>query len=226
MRMGWNCGGTTVATAFRRAYFCPLQWKRMQRSLIVAVMGLAVLTACTKKSSPSESTKSGDAVQQQLQQSAGNGATDCGRLQSQAPDQLKKASDCALQAAQGKKPFYVAYDMPGMTVGVAGNSEGKFFYVSAQGGENGAAPDVKSGPCEADLRIAQSGRVTCFAPGSMGPAGGVNPHSGGGMSTGTQNPHEGGMMMPPGTPNPHEGGGTGMGASHGNKAAKPPTQQR
>lgn len=197
----------------------------MQRSLILAILTLAVLTGCNKSSAPSGSAKSGDPVQQALQQDAGTGAADCGRLQSQAPDQLKKASDCVMQAAQGKKPFYVAYDMPGMTVGVAGNAEGKLFYLSAQQAtQEGSAPDVKTGPCEAELRVAQSGRVTCFAPGSMGPTGGGNPHAGGGIPPGMANPHTGEMAMPAaGTPNPHQGAGA-MGASHGDYAKNPPKQ--
>lgn len=194
----------------------------MHRSLVVVLVVLAVLSGCKKSSSASGSAKSGDAVQQQLQQDAGGGASDCGRLSSQAPDQLKKASDCAMQAAQSKKPFYVAYDMPGMTVGVAGNSEGKLFYVSSQQpGPTGATPEIKNGPCEAELRIAGSGRVTCFAPGSMGPMGG-SPHAGA-MPPGMESPHAGGMTMPPpGTPNPHQGGA--MGSSHGSTAPNPPKQ--
>jgi hypothetical protein len=90
-------------------------------------------------------------------------------------------------AAQDKHPFYVAYDMPGMTVGVAGDAEGKLFTVQAQGSAN-----VSSGACPSQLRLAPSGRVTCFAPGDMGSMGGgvhmnaptgmMNPHAGGGTS--------------------------------------------
>ena len=55
---------------------------------------------------------------------SGASATDCGRLNVQAtPEQSKAVADCAMQASQSKHPFYVAYDMPGMTVGVAGNAE-------------------------------------------------------------------------------------------------------
>jgi hypothetical protein len=191
----------------------------MQKSFFILPFALVLLVGCNKASSPAASVRpSGDAVQQALQQDAGSGATDCGRLSSQAPDQLKKASDCAMQAAQAKQPFYVAYDMPGLTVAVAGNSEGKLYFVSSNQGEGGQ-PEVKNGPCEAALRVAQSGRVTCVSAASFGM--GMNPH--GEMPAGMANPHTGGMTMPPpGTPNPHEGG-SGMETSHGT-ASKPPKQ--
>ena len=132
--------------------------------------------------------KKSDGVQQKLAEFAGSAATDCGRLNSQADDQLKAASTCAMGAAQAKHPFYVAYDLPGMTVGVAGDGEGKLFTVQAQGSGN-----LSSGSCPATLRVAPSGRVTCFAPGDMG-------SMGGGVHNGMNAP--GGMM------NPHAGGGT------------------
>jgi hypothetical protein len=61
---------------------------------------------------------------------------------------------------------------------------------------------TQSEPCPSQLRVAQSGRVTCFAPGTMGPG----THGGMPMApTGAENPH-GGMGLPPsGTPNPHAG---------------------
>jgi len=92
-----------------------------------------------------------------------------------------------MQASQGKHRFYVAYDMPGMAVGVAGNAEGKLFTVQSQG--TGLSAVLTSGACPSQLRVAASGRVTCFAPGDMGsmgsghtavtmPAPGMsNPHS-------------------------------------------------
>jgi len=100
-----------------------------------------------------------------------------------APEaQSKAASDCAMQASQSKHPFYVAYDMPGMTVGVAGNADGKLFTVQAQG--EGPSATVTAGDCPSQLRVASSGRVTCFAPGDMG---GLSGHT----------------AIPPGMPNPH-----------------------
>lgn len=194
----------------------------MQKTLVIVAIAIAGLVGCSKKASTGSGNTSGDTVQQTLQQQAGSGATDCGRLTSQVPEEMKKASDCVMQAAQGKHPFYVAYDMPGMTVGVSGNSEGKLYYLTAQkpeGGQNGTAAEVKSGPCEAALRVAQSGRVTCFAPGSMGTMGGAmggNPHGAGAMPPGMANPHTGGMgMSPTGTPNPHKRDAGGMTNSHG-----------
>ena len=124
-----------------------------------------------------------DAIQQKLEELAGSGATDCGRLSSQAEDQMRAASTCATQAAQSKHAFYVAYDMPGMTVGVAGNSAGKLFTAQAEG-----STGLASGACPSQLRIAPSGRITCFAPGDMGSMGGQH----GGMSkppAGMGNPH-------------------------------------
>jgi hypothetical protein len=156
--------------------------------LVIFVCGFA---ACNKSSAPPSSfgstpPKSADAVQLKLQEFAGGAsATDCGRLDVRASqEQSKAASDCALQASQSKHPFYVAYDMPGMTVGVAGNSDGKLYTVQAQGAP---AASVSAGECPSQLRVASSGRVTCFAPGDMG-----------GMSAG----HPAGAI-PPGMSNPH-----------------------
>lgn len=121
-----------------------------------------------------------DAVQQKLQEYAGASATDCGRLDQRASaDQSKALSDCAMQASQAKKPFYVSYDMPGMSIGVAGNSDGKLYTVQSQ---NGA---VTGSDCPSQVRVASSGRVTCFAPGDMGSMG------------------AGHTAIPPGMPNPH-----------------------
>jgi len=166
---------------------------------------VAALLACNKardSAGPSNAAVSSpnppDAVQQKLQSYAGNSATDCGRLNVQAPaEQAKAASDCAMQASQAKKPFYVAYDMPGMAVGVAGNSDGKLFTVQSQG--SGDAANVTAGDCPSQLRVASSGRVTCFAPGDMGSMSGS--HAGGGIAPGMPNPHASGME------NPHAAGG-------------------
>ena len=134
----------------------------------------------------SSPAKPKDAVEQKLEQYAGNAATDCGRLNVQASaDQARAASDCAMQASQSKKPFYVAYDMPGMAVGVAGNADGKLFTVQSQG--SGEAASVTSGDCPSQLRVAASGRVTCFAPGDMGSMSGS--HAAGAVAPGMPNPH-------------------------------------
>jgi len=67
--------------------------------------------------------------------------------------------------------------MPGMSTGVAGSSEGKLFAVELQGSGTGA--QLQSGACPAELRVAKSGRLTCFIPGTMGlnPSA-SDPHSG------------------------------------------------
>jgi len=128
---------------------------------------------------------------------AGNGASNCGRLSSQATADLDAASKCATQAAQQKHAFYVAYDMPGMTVGVVGNSEGKLFSVQSQSGGAG----ITSEPCPAELRTAPSGRMTCYAPGTFPMGSGAGSHSNLTMPPGTPNPHQGGSQ-----PNPHQSG--------------------
>ena len=151
------------------------------------VLACSSLTACNKPSNAPSSTvppaKPPDAVQEKLQEFAGSSATNCGRLDVKATaDQSKAASDCAMQASQNKRPFLVAYDMPGMVVGVAGNSDGKLYSVQAQGGPS---PTVTAGDCPSQLRVAGSGRVTCFAPGDMGMMG------------------AGHTAIPQGMPNPH-----------------------
>lgn len=179
----------------------------MQKIFFFLFLAISV-SGCSKASSPAESAPAStsaapaatssvaktDAVQQKLAEFAGAPATDCGRLNSQTDDQLKAASKCAVDAAQAKHPFYVAYDMPGMTVGVAGNADGKLFTVQAQG-----SGDVSSGTCPSQLRVAPSGRVTCFAPGDMGS-----------MGAGVHN----GMNAPSGMMNPHGGGGTSAPPKH------------
>ncbi len=167
----------------------------------LAVLTLTVgclLTACnnTSPSAPSSSAapaKPPSPVQQKLQEFAGSSATDCGRLDVKATaDQSKAASECAMQASQSKRPFYVAYDMPGMGVGVAGNSAGKLYTVQAQG--EGPTAAVTAGDCPSQLRVASSGRITCFAPGDMGSMSGS--HSAGTVPSGMSNPH-GASPKPP-----------------------------
>lgn len=169
----------------------------MKIPLILLVLSVAAMSACDKSAAPSASSASStpsvskphDGVQQKLAEYAGSSASDCGRLDVRANEaQSKSASDCAMQASQGKKPFYVAYDMPGMSVGVAGNAEGKLFTVQSQGGS------VTGGECPSQLRVATSGRVTCFAPGDMSSMSGS--HAAGTMSPGAANPHAGGAAPP------------------------------
>lgn len=171
----------------------------MKIPLVVLVLSLAALSACNKSTAPSASStpasstpsvsKPHDGVQQKLAEYAGSSASDCGRLEVRANEaQSKSASDCAMQASQSKKPFYVAYDMPGMSVGVAGNADGKLFTVQSQGGS------VTGGECPSQLRVATSGRVTCFAPGDMGSMSGS--HAAGTVPPGGANPHGGGAPPP------------------------------
>src|SRR5246127_3096539 len=168
-----------------------LQCSVMNKILLLGVMAAVCLTGCNKSpsgSSVSASAKPDDAVQLKLKALAGSGATDCGRLDVRAADpQLTGARGCAQKAAEGKHPFYVAYDMPGMSTGVAGNGEGKLFAVELQGSGTGA--QLSSGPCPAEMRVAKSGRVTCFIPGTMG----LNPSS--------ADPHSGIAMNPAGGQN-------------------------
>lgn len=162
----------------------------MKSPLVLILAICCLLMACNKSATPVTSSnispsKPLDAFQQKLQDFAGSSATNCGRLDVKVnADQSKAASDCAMQASQSKHPFYVAYDMPGMAVGVAGDSGGKLYTVQSQG--EGPSAAVTGGDCPAQLRVAASGRVTCFAPGDMGSMGG------------------GHTAIPPGMPNPHE----------------------
>jgi len=161
----------------------------MRNPLALTLIVCCSFIACNKPSSPyaapnTSNSKPPDAVQQKLQDFAGTSATDCGRLDVKATaDQSKAAGECAMQASQSKRPFYVAYDMPGMAVGVAGNSAGKLYTVQSQG--EGPSASVTAGDCPSQLRIAGSGCATCYAPGDMGMMGG---HT----------------AIPPGMPNPHE----------------------
>lgn len=167
----------------------------MRKKLLVVLIACSLLGACKKSdnsaTTSASSTNPNDPVQQKLNEIAGGGASNCGRLQTQGSAEMSAASKCAMDAAQQKHPFYVAYDMPGMTVGVVGNSDGKLFTVQSQTGGVGLA----STPCPAELRVAPSGRVTCYAPGTFPMGAGMGSH--------------GGMSMPPANgPKPHQGSQT------------------
>jgi hypothetical protein len=178
---------------------------------VIFMLALGCLTACSRPSAPAASTSpapssspasssQSDPVQQKLLEYSGASATDCGRLDVRAAEpQLKTASGCAMQSAQDKRAFYVAYDMPGMSVGVAGNSEGKLFTVQSQGTPPAVA--LTSGACPSELRVASSGRISCFAPGDMGSMGGG--HAAGAMPpAGMANPHGAGAANPHAAPVP------------------------
>jgi len=176
----------------------------MQKALIGFVIVVLLLAGCDKSPTPAvSSAASGDALQRKLQELAGNGATDCGRLKSQAQDQMAAASTCAMGAAKKKQAFYVAYELPGLIVALAGNSDGKLFSVQQEQPEktqSGPAAELVATPCPSELRIAQSGRVTCIAAGSMGAGsmGGASPHGGAAMPPASGASPHGGMSMPPG----------------------------
>jgi hypothetical protein len=148
-------------------------------------------------------TVANDPVEQKLKEIAGSGAVDCGRHEIQAQmDELKTASNCVLDAAKAKKPFFVGYNMPGMTNAIAGNAAGKLFSVQIQGSGTGA--QLASGACPAELRVASSGRITCFAQGAMSlPNGGPDPHAGMAVNpTGGGSPHSGLGIPEPMAPPP------------------------
>jgi hypothetical protein len=170
-----------------------LQSLFMKTSLILLAALLYCLAACNKSKLAGSSAVPNtavDAIGQKLRDSAGASATDCGRLDVRATGvQLKAAGDCAQNAAEKKQAFFVAYDMPGMSVGVAGNADGKLITVQSQG--SGASASLTSGDCPAQLRVASSGRVTCFAPGDMGSMSG---HGAGAIPPGAANPHESGKQ--------------------------------
>ena len=168
----------------------------MKKVLAFLIVALLLVNCDKAPAPPASSSASGDPLQRKLQEIAGGGATDCGRLKSQAPDQLEPAGNCAMAASKKKQAFYVAYEMPGLTVALVGDSTGKLFSVQqeqAEGAPSGSTSEVVAAPCASELRIAQSGRVTCIPPGSMG-----------GNMMGGASPH-GGMSMPPGDASPHGG---------------------
>ncbi len=185
----------------------------MRNYLLLTAILAASLSACSKSGTAAPTSASStssapttaasapsDAVTSKLQDLAGGGATDCGRIKSLSGPEVQTGGECALSAAKAKRPFTIAYDMPGLTVGIAGDKNGKMSSISAQPGPDGKvnAADIKVVPCPAELRLAQSGRVTCFAPGSMGMgSSGANPHAGvPPAAPGSANPH---ATMPPKT---------------------------
>src|SRR5438876_9601855 len=104
----------------------------MNSIMPIFLMAILFLTACNKSSTPSTANPNSpapfsDAVGTKLQELAGSGATNCGRLQSQTPAEMEPAAKCAMDAAGKKQPFYIAYELPGMTIAMAGNAEGKLF---------------------------------------------------------------------------------------------------
>lgn len=193
----------------------------MQKFFFVVLTAVVALAACNKAPNssavpkgPTPSANSNDSVETKLQELAGSGATNCGRLQSQAAEQMDAAAKCAMDAAKQKQPFYVAYELPGLIIAVAGNAEGKLFTAQSDKASAGSSGGLASGACPSELRVAPSGRVTCFAPGTFG--------------MGTDATHGGGMSMPASGANPHQGLGIpapGRVNPHQPKAPTPPMKQ-
>ena len=177
------------------------------RQIAIAAAALLMLTACNNKPAPGPQTAEQQGaqpvvsqpasaaqtavsaeVETKLRRAAGSNATDCGQVRSMDAAEVKKASDCAMAEAKSKKPFLVSYAMPGLTIGVAGNAEGKLFTAQSEI-DNGHQTEAQVEPCPSELRIAQSGRVTCIKAGAVGTMpGSQNPHG--------ANPHGSTPMAP------------------------------
>jgi hypothetical protein len=214
----------------------------MYKLLILAIILATTLSGCNKQSSPqaaAPTAKPADALEAQLQKLTGNNAKNCGRV---APNtEVKAASDCAMESSAAKRPFYVGYELPdgqggSITIALAGAGDGKLYalnynpkgwQVAEASGELSEDKKIATTNCPAALRVAQSGRVTCFPPPNAMGGGGANPHGGMAMPGpgGGATPHGGGMMAaPPGSENPHGAVPTkpGMANPHGDKAPKVP----
>lgn len=175
----------------------------MRKALLIA--SLLPLIACSKSSAPGSSAAAGNAndpVEKKLMELAGSGASNCGHLKSQGIPEMDAAGKCVMQATQQKKPFYVAYDLPGMTIGIAGNAQGQNYSLQTQPSATGGFNAV---PCPSELRIAPSGRATCYAPGTF-PMMGAGTDSHGGMMTmpPMENPHKGSAVPGSKPANPHQ----------------------
>jgi len=181
----------------------------MRKALPLFLIAACFLTGCSKSTSSSASANAAgaassadDLVQKKLQELAGGGAKNCGVLKSQVPAEMEAVSKCAMDASKAKTPFYVEYELPGMNVAVAGDAQGKLYSVQSQAGGAG----LVSGDCPAELRIAPSGRVTCYAPGTFPMSAGAASHTSMPMPPmmGTGSPHGAAGVLPPGHPTPHQ----------------------
>ena len=179
----------------------------MCKALPLFLIAACFLMGCSKSKSSTASAagaaaSADDPVQKKLQEIAGSGAKNCGLLKSQANGEAEAASKCAVEASKAKTPFYVEYQLPGMNVAIAGNSQGKLFAVQSQAGGAG----LTTGDCPAELRVAPSGRVTCYAPGTFPMGAGAGSHTNMSMppAMGMGSPHGGAGAVPPGHPNPHQ----------------------
>jgi len=180
----------------------------MRKALPLLLIAACLLTGCKSKSSAASSNAAGaaasadDPVQKKLLELAGSDAKNCGLLKSQGTSEMDAAGKCAVEASKAKTPFYVEYQLPGMNVAVAGNAAGKLYTVQSQAGGAG----LVSGDCPAELRVAPSGRVTCYAPGTFPMGAGAGSHTSMPMppAMGMGSPHGGAGALPPGHPNPNQ----------------------
>lgn len=179
----------------------------MRKALPLFLIAACFLAGCSKSKSSTDSANAAgaassgdDPVQKKLQELAGGGAKNCGFFKSQVRAELDAASKCVVDASTAKAPFYVEYELPGMNVAVAGNAQGKLYSVQSQAGGAG----LVSGDCPAELRVAPSGRVTCYAPGTFPMGAGAGSHTNMPMppmmGTGTGSPHGAAGALPPGHP--------------------------
>jgi len=180
----------------------------MRKALPFFLIAGCFLTGCKSKSSTASANATGaatstaasadDPVHKKLTELAGGGAKDCGLLRAQVTAEVESASKCAVDASKAKAPFYVEYELPGMIVAIAGNGQGKLFAVQSQTGGAG----LTSGDCPSELRVAPSGRVTCYAPGTFPMGAGAGSHSTMSMppAMGAGSPHGGAGAIPPGHP--------------------------
>ncbi len=194
----------------------------MQKALIGIVIVALSLANCDKSSTPPVSSATPPATQYSAScRNSPETERPIVVVSSRRPrNQMEAAGACAMGAAKKKQAFYVAYELPGLIVALAGDSAGKLFSVQQeQPGKtpSGTAAELVATPCPSELRIAQSGRVTCIAPGSMGGSsmGGATAHGGKSMSPGASPSPHGGMNMSPGAaPNPHGTGGNDLPSGH------------
>lgn len=182
--------------------------RRVLPLFLIAVLSLAGCNKSKSGSAPADSTgaavsntaSSNDPVQTKLQELAGSNAKNCGVLKTQGTPEMQAASTCVMDAAKAKSAFYVEYQMPGMNVALAGSAQGKLYSVQSQDGGAG----LVSGDCPSELRVAPSGRVTCYAPGTFPMNAGAGSHatmpSMPPMMGSGSNPHGAQGAMPPGHP--------------------------
>jgi hypothetical protein len=153
----------------------------MHKALPLFLIAAFCLTGCDKSKTSGATTNapagsavsSDDPVQKKLQELAGGNAKNCGVLKTQGTPELDAASKCAVDSSKANAPFFVEYQMPGMNVAVVGNAQGKLYSVQSQ--EGGAG--IVSGDCPSALRVAPSGRVTCYAPGTFPMSAGAGSHT-------------------------------------------------